>query len=106
MKLLKIKAQSPGRILNIWNKAYTFDENAECLIPESEVVWLPPTYKITWVIENAPKIIPKEEVLVEEVKKVVVEEKEIEKVVEEKIDVKKETPKKKKKSKGVFGKRK
>lgn len=88
MKLFKVKAPSAGRILNIWNKAYVFDKNAECLIPEVEAGALPPTYKIIWATEDKTKTIP-----VEEVKKIVKEKKDIKKVFKEKLDIKKDSKK-------------
>lgn len=79
MKLLKIKAQSANRILNIWNKTYKFDENAECDILESDITWLPSTYKIIKTIEE--KV---------EIKKVIENKQDIKKIVEVKQDIKKE----------------
>jgi len=84
MKLLKVKAQSPGRVLNIWNTAYIFDKNAECTIPESDTKWLPALYKVIWEVENTKEIIPEEEI-----KKVVAPKKDIKKVKNEDLEVKK-----------------
>lgn len=93
MKLLKVKAESAGRILNIWKKAYTFDKDGLCLIPENEANWLPLTYKIIWEITSTKEVIPAEEIPAKaeevEIKKVIKEKIDTKKVVEQKIDIKK-----------------
>lgn len=93
MKLLKIKAPAPWRLLNIGNKSYTFDKEAICLIPESDAIGLPVTYKVIWEVINDIKEIPTE------VKKIVKAPKEIKKVVEAPKEIKKavEAPKEKNK---------
>lgn len=85
MKLFKIKAETAGRILNVWTKTYTFDKDAICIMPEEDVLWLPLNYKNLWEAWEKNDWIP-----MEEIKKVVEPELEIEKVVETELDIEKD----------------
>ena len=91
MKLFEIKAPSANRILNVWNKAYIFNDEAICLIPEEDANGLPITYKNLWLVSIDKEEIPADEITnPAEVKKIVTPSKDIKKVVEApKADIKK-----------------
>ncbi len=82
MELFKIKSPTPWRMLNIWNKTYTFDKDCICLLPEQDIVGLPNIYINLWKMETKVEDF-------QEIKKIVVEpKKEIEKVIEtEKVNI-------------------